>query len=202
MELSPLAKEKLARIGELTEEEKARLKYNAQLSALLADYFTAKISPEDLWKELKKHKEEGRVSILLDTQFRLLDTITLNMNDADFDRRRRGILAAESLKEESDCARIEQELKSVENLRHRYQEEIDRTYNALREGVEEQVRVASQQLARQAASRGAAIDIEGSVEASVKSSAEWKEFISRHENTYRQKLKEALSRIRSKLQGQ
>jgi len=202
MELSPLAKEKLARIGELTEEEKARLKYNAQLSALLADYFTAKISPEDLWKELKKHKEEGRGSILLDTQFRLLDTITLNMNNADFDRRRRGILAAESLKEESDCARIEQELKSVENLRHRYQEEIDRAYNALREGVEEQVRVASQQLARQAASRGAAIDIEGSVEASVKSSAEWKEFISRHENTYRQKLKEALSRIRSKLQGQ
>jgi len=201
MELSPLAREKLAKIGEPTEEEKARLKYNAQLNTLLADYFTAKMTPDELWKELKKHREEGRSSILQDTQLRLLDTITLSMNEIDFDRRCKGILAAETLKDGGDYVRLEQELKSVESLRRRYREELDRTYETLRERVEEQVRAASRQLATQVAAQGAAIDVEGSVEASVKSSAEWKEFISRHEGTYRQKLKEALSRIREKLQG-
>ncbi|MCR4393168.1 MAG: hypothetical protein NUV31_02230 [Dehalococcoidales bacterium] len=200
MELSPLAKEKLAKIGELTEEEKAKLKYNAQLNTLLADYFTAKMTPDELWKELKKLKDEGKRAILQDAQLRLLDTITLSMNDVDFDRRYKGILAAETLKDGGDYVRLEQELKAVETLRRRYREEIDRTYQVLRERVEEQVRLASRQIVSQAAAQGAVVDFESSVEATVKASPEWKDFISRHENIYRQKLKEALSRIREKLQ--
>ena len=59
MELSPLAREKLARIGELTDEEKARLKHSEQVTSLLAEYFTNEMSPDDLWKELKKYRTKG-----------------------------------------------------------------------------------------------------------------------------------------------
>jgi len=71
MELSPLAREKLAKIGELTEEEKAGLQYSKQLADLLAEYFTNELSPDDLWKELKRHKNEGRGFILKDAQLRI-----------------------------------------------------------------------------------------------------------------------------------
>jgi hypothetical protein len=42
MELSPLAREKPAKIGEPSEEEKVGLISAGQLNALLADYYTSR----------------------------------------------------------------------------------------------------------------------------------------------------------------
>jgi len=201
MELSPLAREKLAKIGELTEEEKAKLKYAGQLNALLADYFTHKLSADDLWKELKKHKEEGQAGILKEAQLKLLDTLNLTVSDADFDNRRKAMLAVETLKDGSDYLRLEQDLKSLENLRRQYREEIEKTYKILKSRVEQQVKQATQQLAKQAAAQGAAIDIEGSVEASTKATPEWKSFMAKHESTYNQKFKDYLDKLLKKLQS-
>jgi len=201
MELSPLAREKLAKIGELTEEEKAKLKYAGQLNALLADYFTHKLSTDDLWKELKKHKEEGQAGILKEAQLKLLDTLNLTVSDADFDNRRKAMLAVETLKDGNDYLRLEQDLKSLENLRRQYREEIEKTYKILKSRVEQQVKQATQQLSRQAAAQGAAIDIEGSVEASTKATPEWKSFMAKHESTYNQKFKDYLDKLLKKLQS-
>jgi len=201
MELSPLAREKLAKIGELTEEEKAKLKYAGQLNTLLADYFTNKLSADDLWKELKKHKEEGEAGILAEAQLKLLDTLNLTVNNTDFDNRRKAILAVETLKDGNDYLRLEQDLKSLENLRRQYREEMDKTYKTLKLRVEQQVKQATQQLARQTAAKGTAIDVEGSVEASTKASPEWKNFMAKHESTYNQKFKDYMDILRKKLQS-
>ena len=199
MELSPLAREKLASIGELTDEEKASLKYSEQLTSLLAEYFTNELSPDDLWKELRKHKDEGRGFILKDAQLRILDAMKLSSSDADIEKLRRGLLAVETIKEDGDYASLEHELKSIEDLRRQYREERDKTYNKIKGDVERQVRLAAQQLAGQAASKGAAIDVQSSVEATAKASPEWKSFVARHENTYGQKFKEHIARVREKL---
>jgi len=199
MELSPLAREKLAKIGELTEEEKTKLKYAGQLNALLADYFTNKLNTDDLWKELKKHKEEGQAGILTEAQLKLLDTLNLTVSNADFDNRRKAMLAVETLKDGNDYLRLEQDLKSLENLRRQYREEMEKTYKILKTRVEQQVKQATQQLSRQAAAQGAAIDIEGSVEASTKATPEWKSFMSKHENTYNQKFRDCIDKIRKKV---
>ena len=87
MELSPLAREKLAKIGELTEEEKTRLKFSQQLTSLMAEYFTNELSPDGLWKELKKHKDEGRGFLLKDAQLKILDAMKLSSSDKDIDVR-------------------------------------------------------------------------------------------------------------------
>jgi hypothetical protein len=200
MELSPLAREKLARIGELTEEEKARLKYAGQLNSLLAEYYTNKLSPEDLWKELKKYKEEGQISMLPEAQLKLLETLNLSLSDADFENRRKAILAIQTLKDNADYLRLEQALKSIESIRQQYREEMRKTYDALKVQVEQQVKQAARRLAGQTAARGT-VDIEGSVEASIKATPEWKSFITRHENTCNQKFKDQLEKIRKKLQG-
>ena len=121
MELSPLAKEKLASIGELTDEEKARLKYSEQLTSLLAEYFTNELSPDDLWKELKKLKDEGRGFLLKDAQLKILDVIRLSSSDVDINKLHRGLLAAETLKDDGDYGGLEHELKSIEDLRRQRQ---------------------------------------------------------------------------------
>mgnify|MGYP000411159412 CR=1 FL=1 len=201
MELSPLAREKLARIGELTEEEKSRLKYSEQLTSLLAEYFTNEFSPDDLWKELKEHKDAGRVFILIDAQLKLLEAISLSGSEADFDKVRRGILAIETLKDEGNYTTLEQDLNGIDTLRRQYRDERDRTYRSMQEKVERQVSLAAEQVARQAATRGTVVDVQGSVEATIKASPEWKAFVSRHENTYGQKLKEYLTGLKERLKA-
>jgi len=199
MELSPLAREKLAKIGDLTEEEKTKLKYSQQLTSLLAEYFTNELKPDDLWKELKRHKDEGRGFMLKDAQFKILESMRLSSSDVDIDRLNRGLLAAESLKDGGDYAGLEHELKSIDELRRQYREERDKAYDRMKVEVERQVRLAAQQLVGQAASKGATIDVQSSVEATTKASPEWKSFISKHESTYNQKFKESIAKVRDKL---
>ena len=196
MELSPLAREKLAQIGELTQEEKVRLKYSQHLASVLSDYFTAKLSPEDLWQELRKQKEEGREFLLREAQLKLIDAINLSGSERDFDRQRRGILAVETLKSESNYTALEQSLNSIQNLRRKYGEESAKTFREIKGKIEKQVRLAAQQLAAQTGARGASIDVQGSVEATAKASPEWKSFISKHESSFSQKLKDQLAALR------
>lgn len=199
MELSPLAKEKLARIGELTTDEKARLKYSEQLSSLLAEYFTNELSPDDLWNELRKHKDEGRVFLLRDAQIKILDAMRLSSRDVDINKLRRGLLAVETLKDNGDYGGLEHDLKSIEDIRRQYKEERDKAFAKIKTDVERQVRLAAQQLAGHAAAKGAAIDVQSSVEASAKASSEWKSFISRHDSTYEQRFREHINKVREKL---
>ena len=196
MELSPLAREKLAQIGELTQEEKVRLKYSQHLASVLSDYFTAKLSPEDLWQELRKQKEEGREFLLREAQLKLIDAVNLSGSERDFDRQRRGILAVETLKSESNYTALEQSLNSIQNLRRKYGEESAKTFREIKGKIEKQVRLAAQQLAAQTGARGASIDVQGSVEATAKASPEWKSFISKHESSFSQKLKDQLAALR------
>ena len=199
MELSPLAREKLAKIGDLTEEEKTKLKYSQQLTSLLAEYFTNELKPDDLWKELKRHKDEGRGFMLKDAQFKILESMRLSSSDVDIDRLNRGLLAVESLKDGGDYAGLEHELKSIDELRRQCREERDKAYDRMKVEVERQVRLAAQQLAGQAASKGSAIDVQSSLEATTKASPEWKSFISKHESTYNQKFKELIAKVRDRL---
>jgi hypothetical protein len=199
MELSPLAREKLAQIGELTEEEKSKLKYSRQLTSLLAEYFTNELNPDGLWKELKRHKDEGRGFMLKDTQSRMLESMRLSSSEIDIQKLCRGLLAAESLKDDGDYAGLEHELQSIEDLRRQYGDERNKTYEKIKANIEKQVKLAAQKLAGQAAVKGTAIDVDSSVEATAKASPEWKSFVTKHENTYEQKFKELITRIRRKL---
>lgn len=196
MQLSPLARERLARIGELTEQEKIKVKYSRQLAYLLSDYFTGKLSPEDLWTELKRQKEAGREFLLREAQLKLIDAIKLAGSELDFDRQRRAILAVETLKDENNYTAVEQTLDSIQNLRRQYVEESDRVFREIKGRIEKQVRLAAQQLALQAGVAGASIDVQGSVEATAKASPEWKNFVSQHESSFSQKFKDQLARLR------
>ncbi len=196
MELSPLAKEKLARIGDLSPAEKEKLKVSEKLTQLLAGYFTNKIDVNSLWLELKKYKEQGHESIVREAQRRLLNAITLTGNQADFEHCRSALLGCETIKEHSRYPDLEHGLKMLESLRLQYQQEKERAFNNIKRSIQQQVEMAAKQVLRQSNNRNISVDVEGSVEATARTSPQWRNFLIEHDRIYGQKFDELIARIK------
>jgi len=195
MELSPLARERLARIGAPSEEEMERVRLSSELDSLLSQYFKGDLNSEDLWKKLKSLKEQSDESIVKEAQTKLIDTLRLQMSQEDFDQRRSAILALETIKGEGKYSSLELVLNSIETLRQKYTQVKEQTYEQFKNAVESQLQAVAQQVIKQ----GLKVDVESSIEANVKNSPQWKDFISRHEkscgemfNSYIAKLRELI----------
>jgi hypothetical protein len=195
MELSPRARERLERIGELSQEEKDKLKNSEELTQLLSDYFTDKLSPENLWMTLKGYKDEGKESMIREAQLSLANALALEISDPDFERCRNGILAVETLRSQGQYLDLERNLNSIQSLRQQYREEKGRAFNALKANIEKQVEMAARQMAQQTGNKRLAVDIQGSAEASVRNSPQWKGFVSRHETEYGSEFKSRLAEL-------
>ncbi len=195
MELSPRARERLAKIGALSPEEKERIRRSQELDSLLSQYFKGDLNSEGLWKELKSLKDKSNESIVKEAQVKLIDTLRLQMNQEDFEPRRSAILALETMKGEGKYSSLELVLNSIEALRQKYTEAKEQIYEQLKSLVEKQLQAVAQQAIKQ----GVKIDIETSLEANIKTSPQWKDFISEHErtcgemfNSYMNKLRELI----------
>ncbi len=199
MELSPLAREKLAKIGEISSEEREKIRLSEELTSLLADYFTEKIGTDELWLRVKKFREDGREFLIKEVQLRLLSAITLGSSSRDFERCRSGILACETLKEQNRYAELELSLSSLQNFRQQYHQEKEAAFNSIKNGIQKQVEMAARQVMRQARNQKISIDIEGSVEASVRGSPQWKNFILEHEKNYGRKFEVSIAEIKKLL---
>ena len=195
MELSPLAKERLAKIGSLSPEENERLERAGELESLLSRYFTGTISTEDLWGEIKELKKQRGGTITAEAQIKLLDAIRLQMSQEDFEQRRKAILALETIKEKQKYASLEMNFNSIEALRNKLIKTKEQAFEQLKSGMEAQLQAAAQQAVRQ----GVNVDMDRSLEANVKNSPQWKAFISKLEkdseimfNGYITKLRELM----------
>jgi hypothetical protein len=192
MELSPLARERLAKIGAVSPEEKERLRRSGELDSLLSQYFKGELSPEDLWMRLKTLKEQTGEPITTEAQSKLVDTLRLQMSQEDFDQRRQALLAIETMKTEGKYSRLELVLNSIDALRQKYTQLKEQTYQQLKSAVESQLRA----VARQAMRQGMKIDMEGSLDANVKSTPQWKQFISQHDSASEETFKGYIARLR------
>jgi hypothetical protein len=115
--LSPLAREKLAKVGELSPEEKERMKNEQRLKSLLAEFYKGQLDSEGLWWRLK---EEGKPLLLKEAQINLIDSLGLGSSPTELQKRKDGILAIESLKEDQNTAVIQERLDSIRVLRNQY----------------------------------------------------------------------------------
>ena len=192
MELSPRARERLARIGALSPEEKERIRRSSELDSLLSRYFKGDVSSEDLWIELKSLKEQCGESIVKEAQSKLLDTLHLQMSQEDFEQRRSAILAIETMKHEGKYPSLELVLNSFEALRRKYTQAKEQAYQQLKATIEPELKAITEQAIRQ----GIKIDVESSLEANIKNSPQWKGFISEHERTYGEMFNSYLNKLR------
>lgn len=195
MDLSPLARERLERIGKLSTSEQQELSDEKEIEKLLAPFFAGTGTTDDLWQEMKALAENRGPDIVRRAQVRLLESVRLNTNDDDFKRATGTLLALETLKGSRSYSTIEMLIGSIDTLRQRHAEVSRQAYEQLRQQVDRQVRTQMEQ----ARGQGLLMDTESTVEAGIKGTPEWREFISRHDAAAEQSLHDYVARIRSSL---
>lgn len=193
MELSPLARERLAKIGALSEEERERLEQSNDVDSLLAEYFSGELDTDGLWKRLKGLKQQGSESILRETQTRLVDTLRLRMGQEDLEQRRDAILAIETMKAEGKYGTLEAALDSIKAIRHEYLQGKQQAYDKLKAQLQAHLQAAAQQ----AKAQGMNINVEESLDANVRNSPQWKDFISQHEESSEKIFDSHIARLRN-----
>ncbi len=128
-----IALEKSERIGTLSEEEKARIKDEEQIRGTLADFYQGRITSDELWKRLK----ESNPSLIRTAQVNLVDSLGPGSADMEFQMRKQGILAIETLKKQPNTSVIEMCLYSIEGLQKEYEKMKGSAVEELRKHIEQ-----------------------------------------------------------------
>lgn len=191
-DLSPIARERLAKIGELTQEEKEKMLDSEKVNSLLSEFYQGQIDPESLWKKLK---EEGKSSLLREVQARLVDSLSFGSTPAELQRKRDGILAIESLKKEQNTSTIELNLRRIEDLQKRHGAEIEQAYNGIRAEVERNPRLRVKQV--QQGQNTMVVQL--TVDEAIKQLPQWRDFLSNQEKRYSQEFGRAIERLKREL---
>jgi hypothetical protein len=191
-DLPPIARERLAKIGELTQEEKEKMIDSEKVNSLLSEFYQGKIAPESLWKKLK---EEGKPSLLKEAQMRLIDSLSFGSTPAELHRKRDGILAIETLKEEQNTSIVELNLNLMEDLQKRYRAEIEQAYNSIRTEVERnpQLRVKQVQQGQNT------MVVQLGVDEAIKQLPQWRDFLSEQEKRYAQEFTKLTEKLKREL---
>ncbi len=195
MELSPRARERLERIGSLTSAEQQQMQREQEVETALSGYFTGALDAEGLWQRVKALADAHGAEAVRQAQLRILQTLRLQMADDDFEKRKAGLLALESLKKGGKHSAIELLLGSIVSLRRRYNEVKQQAYEQLRQQVEAQVHAAGDQARRQ----GMFVDTASALDAAIKGSPEWRDFMTRHDAAGQKTLDDYLGRIKALL---
>jgi hypothetical protein len=191
-DLPPIARERLAKIGELTREEQERMIDSEKVNSLLSEFYQGRIDPESLWKKLK---EEGKLSLLREAQIRLLDSFSFGSTPAELQRKKDGILAIETLKKEQNTSVIELNLSLLENLPKRYKAEIEQAYNGVRAEVERNPRLRVKQVQQGQDT----MVIQLTVDEAIKLLPQWRDFLSNQEKRYSQEFARVIEKLKREL---
>ncbi len=191
MDLSPIARERLARIGELSAAEQRQMQRERELERALSAYFLGDSEVEGLWQQLKSLSESHGPEVPRTAQTMIVETLRLQMSEDDFARRKDALLAVETLKSSDKYSAIELLLGSIASLRQRSDEIRQQAYDQIREQVEGQVKAS----AEQARMQGALANTAGSVDAIIKNSPEWRDFMTRHDATGQQTFHDYVTRL-------
>lgn len=63
-ELPPVVRERLTKAGEITPEDKERIKELGNLDSLLRDFYKGELDAQGLWERLKEFEKQGKQSLL------------------------------------------------------------------------------------------------------------------------------------------
>jgi hypothetical protein len=179
-DLPPRIKERLAQIGDLTPEEKQRMKDLEQLDGLVSDYFKGELSGDDFWQKLNEYKKRGSVDVLAAAQIKLIETLRLGSNGEELAKRREGVLAIESLKDEQNMPLFEQGFDAITGLQSQHSQEKDQVYNSLKAQVEQDPKLRMQQIQQ----GGQTMMMQLNVEDAIKMNPQYKNFLTQHEAKY------------------
>jgi hypothetical protein len=191
-ELPPIARERLARIGEFSQEEKEKMVDSERVNSLLSEFYQGQIDPESLWKRLK---EEGKPPFLREAQIKLIDSLSFGSTTAELHKRGDGILAIETLKEEQNTSIVELQINLMADLQKRYKTEVEQAYNSIRSEVESNPQLRAKQVQQ---GQNTMI-VQLGVDEAIKQLPQWQDFLSNQERRYSQEFAKVVEKLRREL---
>jgi hypothetical protein len=191
-DLPPLARERLTKIGELTAEEREKMVDHEKVNSLLSEFYLGQIDSGRLWKKLKA---ENKPSLFREAQIRLIDALSFGSTPIEAKRKRDGILAIETLKEQPNTSIVEMNLNLMEELQKRHKAEVDQAYNSIKAEVERnpQLRVKQVQQGQNT------MMVQLSVDEAMKQLPQWRDFLSEQEKVYTQEFAKLTEKLKSEL---
>jgi hypothetical protein len=185
------AMEKAAEIGELTPEEKERIEDQEKIKSILTEFYKGQIDRDGLWQKLRGNKS----SLLKEVQQYLIESLGLGSTPEEFQQRKEGILAVETLKAKQNVPAIEQLLNSVKVLQKEYQEGKEKAEEELREAIEQnpQLRLRPVRTPDGRTVLQAAYSVDEAVQARLS------EFMSQHEEKYSQKFVRLIEKLKKEV---
>lgn len=193
--LPPIVRERLARMGDMTSEERERMRDSEVVDSLLAGFYRDEFDSEGLWRRLKEVHEAGKGHLLREVQLRLIDSLSLNSGSADVQRRKEGVLALEGLKDEQHTSALEGGVNAIADLQRRYADEMQRVYEELRAQVERDPRLRVEQVRQ---GQNTAL-VQLSVEEAVKRNPQWRDFLAQHESRYSEEFARMLQWLKDEV---
>lgn len=185
------AMEKASEIGELTPEEKEEIKDQGKIKLILTEFYKGQIDRDGLWQKLKGSKP----SLLKEAQQYLIDSLGLGSTPEEFQQRKEGILAVETLKAKQNVPAIEQMLNSVKILQKEYQDGKEKAEEELREAIEQnpQLRLRPVRTPDGRTVLQAAYSVDEALQARLS------EFMSQHEEKYSQKFVRLIEKLKKEI---
>lgn len=182
------AMEKIAEIGELTPEEKEKIKDQEEVKSILAEFYKGQLDRNRLWQKLKGSKP----SLLKEVQQHLMNSFGLGSTPEEFQQRKDSILAIETLKEKQNVSAVEHTLNSIKVLQKEFQEGKERAAEELREAIERnpQLRLRPVRTPDGRTVLQAALSVDEAVQAKLA------EILSAHEERYSQKLIRLIEKLK------
>ncbi len=185
------AMEKIAEMGELTPKEKEKIKDQEKVKSILAEFYKGQLDRNGLWQKLKGSKP----SLLKEVQQYLMNSFGLGSTPEEFQQRKDGILAIETLKKKQNVSAIEHTLNSIKVLQKEFQEGKERAAEELREAIERnpQLRLRPVRTPDGRTVLQATLSVDEAVQAKLA------EVLSEHEERYSHKLIRLIEKLKKEV---
>jgi hypothetical protein len=191
-DLPPLARERLAKIGELTAEEREKMIDDEKVDSLLSEFHLGQMDLDRLWEKLK---EENKPSLLREAQMRLIDSLSFGSTPVELKKKRDGILAVETLKEGQNTSLVELNLNLMEELQKRHKAEVEQAYNSIKAEVERNPQLRMKQVQQ----GQNAMMVRLGVDEAIKQLPQWRDFVSEQEKRYSQEFAKLIEKLKREL---
>ena len=106
-ELPLIMRERLARVGEVTPEDKERMKELDNLDSLLKEFYKGQLNAQSLWKRLKEFEEQGKQFLLRDAYTKLKASFKWKGLPRKFEETSDGTLSIEFREDEEKALALE-----------------------------------------------------------------------------------------------
>jgi hypothetical protein len=183
-----IAMEKAEEIGVLSQEEKEKIRDEEKVLSILKEFYNGKLDSNGLWQQLRGTKP----SLLLMAQINLIETLSLGSLPEELQTKGQGILAIETLKESPRTSVIEPVLHEIEDLQREYEEMKVK----VREDLKKQIEMNPQLRMQPVRTPDGKTVMQMSVSVDEAVNARLAEYLSKHEEEYREEFMRMLEELK------